>query len=83
MTASKDIAGSALGIYPNPASGSLFLSGWQEAQKLEIYNCHGVCVLNTTAYEQINIEHLPNELYYLNVVRKDGNHIVLPFIKAN
>ncbi|HRD07411.1 MAG TPA: hypothetical protein PK037_07595 [Saprospiraceae bacterium] len=83
VTASKDIAGSALGIYPNPASGSLFLSGWQEAQKLEIYNCHGVCVLNTTAYEQINIEHLPNELYYLNVVRKDGNHIVLPFIKAN
>jgi hypothetical protein len=83
LTSSKDIAGSDVRIYPNPASGSLFLSGWQEAQKVEIYNSHGVCVLTSPAHEQINIEHLPNELYYLNVIRKDGNHIVLPFIKAH
>lgn len=83
ITASKETDLPALTIYPNPASSNLCLKEWQAAQSFEIFTSTGSCVHTTIAKPEIDIEHLPNGLYYLKVVQKEGNHIVIPFIKAN
>ncbi len=83
ITATKETDLPALAIYPNPASSKLYLKGWQDAQSFEIYTSTGSCVQTTIAKPEIDVEPLPNDLYYLKVVQKEGNHIVIPFIKAN
>ena len=70
-----------IGIYPNPVSNTLFLSGLNQAVNIEIYNLQGRKVSQSFG-RSINTESLSKGMYFL-LITTDGKPQTFKFIKTN
>lgn len=77
--------------YPNPVKKSLFIKGQDfdlNNANIDLYDVNGRCI-NKNLYrvadmhviKEINIENLPNGVYFVQVIRNDGKMKTLRFVK--
>jgi uncharacterized protein YjdB len=70
-------------IYPNPASNFITLTNHQQASKVEIISLDGRRVLSIAKIKsnRIDISHLPQGQYTVNVLTSDNRTVSIKFIK--
>lgn len=59
-------------LYPNPASGHLFLKNHEEYEKVEVFDASGKHVRSWKASSVIQVDGLKAGVYQLRVLSKDG-----------
>ena len=69
-----------LSIYPNPASDYLHIDANFQIEKITIYNTLGKLVLAQSANPSIEISHLPNGIYFVEIFA-EGTRTIKRFIK--
>jgi len=73
MNSIKSIMANSLSIYPNPVRDYLYIVG--EAEKVELYNASGVCILNDAHCKgKIDVSKLTSGLYIIQIY--NGNNKV-------
>jgi hypothetical protein len=63
-------------VYPNPASGEIFITGTDPTLNCKIYNATGVCVAALSGISgdaPVNIRHLPDGMYFIHLYGNDKN----------
>lgn len=68
-----------LTVFPNPVNSELSIKCEQDIKSLNIYNCLGQLVLNTTQ-KSVSVSQLTSGLYYIQI-DFDKSYIVKKFIK--
>ncbi len=67
-------------IYPNPAHNILTVKG-NNIRNIEIFNAVGQCVLRKEQSGDINIDALPEGLYFVKIISNNNNIIVKKIVK--
>ena len=65
--ATKDIAAASTMVYPNPASTTLHLNGYDPQSKISVINLSGQNVLEAVGSNSLDVSNLPNGVYILSV----------------
>ncbi|MFB6343853.1 T9SS type A sorting domain-containing protein [Saccharicrinis sp. FJH62] len=70
-------------IYPNPAGDYLSISAPDNILSLSVVNLSGQQIIEETRInnQSLDIRALPSGYYLLNITTKDGDNIIMPFIK--
>ena len=69
-----------LTIYPNPTNGMVNIEGMEAAQ-VQVYNVFGQLVKTGLHSNEINMEGLPQGVYFLNVFDEKGNRSTCKVLK--
>ena len=67
-------------VYPNPASSTLHIKGISNGSSFTIYDVTGRQVLTGSFHNEINVSHLCDGLYLLNVTTADGGMVIKKFM---
>lgn len=78
------IHGQWLEVYPNPTTDILHLGNNKQIETLRIYNMTGQLVEEFNGkLKTISIGHLPNQIYLISAIDKEGNTYVSKIVKSN
>ncbi|AZA48561.1 T9SS C-terminal target domain-containing protein [Chryseobacterium carnipullorum] len=72
-------AATSISLYPNPAKDVVFFS--EELSSVEIYTSDGKIVYEALSGKQIDLHHLPANIYFLHGINKEGKKIVKKIVK--
>jgi len=59
-------------LHPNPSSGTLFISGEQIPDRLEVYDLSGKLILQKDGVRWLQVETFPTGIYWLNIFSGDN-----------
>ena len=78
MTTVHDINGVSINIFPNPASANIYIELSSDLNfQSNLYNLQGQLMISTKNTPQINIKHLPEGIYLLEVKDLNSNKVVV------
>ena len=69
-----------LNVYPNPTNGMVNIEGMEIAE-VQVYNVFGQLVKTGLHSNEVNMESLPQGMYFLNVFDEKGNRITCKVLK--
>ncbi|PQA95573.1 hypothetical protein B0A69_04105 [Chryseobacterium shigense] len=68
-----------ISLHPNPVKDILHFS--EELSSIEVYTSDGKIVYEILSGQQINLHHLPANIYFLHGINKEGKKIVKKIVK--
>lgn len=68
-------------FYPNPSSGTIYLTNQQNVEKVRIINLTGKPILEESGQTSLSLSSLPKGIYILTFAMKDGTRISKKLIK--
>ncbi|WP_430817517.1 chondroitinase family polysaccharide lyase [Carboxylicivirga sp. RSCT41] len=78
----SDDLGYTIYVYPNPVENSLFIESVQPCTSLKVCNQAGQLVLSSAGHtDELDVAHLSNGLYFLDLNFGSGKNKVFKFIK--
>ncbi len=81
---SQEIKEEKVVMYPNPSSGNISITSKDKIKKIELYSLNGKKVLEKTfAFNQMNISHLPEGVYFNKVYFENGSSKTFKIQKLN
>ena len=76
----ETLASDEIGIYPNPASTTLHLTGISDGVAIAVYDLTGRLVMQRTYTDEISLSGLHDGLYLLNITTAGGTIITKKFM---
>ena len=67
-------------VYPNPASSTLHITGIDRGSSITVYDITGRQVMTNSFADEINVSHLRDGLYLLNITTDEGEVVIKKFM---
>lgn len=82
LSTRDDLLEGTVSIYPNPTAKMIHVNSKFEIKQMNVYSLLGKKVFSRKNSKSIDISHLQNGLYLLEIVTMDGKKVIKKFLKG-